>query len=282
MPEIDSFLSFSNKKNIGIINRSSQQNTFNFLYYIIANVCISYHNKKENKKDGGKTILIDAGSGNNLQFLYLNLVNRSFSLSNSTMLVNIDNILDNIIVARAFTFYQLANIIIKEIPKIIQKLDNRLQIIVLDLLDTLSLSSSLSSSSFSYFHKKNGEETGGLIYNNSFQNNLKLLEEVIDGLIQISKGYFVIVSINDKNKLFDNNNNSNNSNNVFSKFQNAIEINISNNKSTKKMGRNNDTDLVQIKINSKDNNINKVVPIKESSILSTRTAAAKKITKYGK
>lgn len=187
IPEIDNFLSFSDKKNIGIINRSSQQNTFNFLYYIIANVCISYHNKKENKKDGGKTILIDAGSENNLQFLYLNLVNRSLSLSaDNTMLVNIDNILDNIIVARAFTFYQLANIIIKEIPKIIQKLDNRLQIIVLDLLDTLSLSSS-SSSSFSYFHKKNGEETGGLIYNNSFQNNLKLLEEVIYRLTYVSK-----------------------------------------------------------------------------------------------
>lgn len=107
----------------------------------------------------------------------------------------------------------------------------------------------------------------------------------IDGLIQISKGYFVIVSINDKNKLFDNNNNSNNSNNVFSKFQNAIEINISNNKSTKKMGRNNDTDLVQIKINSKDNNINKIVSIKERSSSSNRTAAAtaaKKITEYGK
>jgi len=50
---------------------------------------------------------------------------------------NIYKVLDNIIVARAFTFYQLANIVIKEIPKLIDMLNCKVQVIVVDLLDTV-------------------------------------------------------------------------------------------------------------------------------------------------
>src|ERR687885_272563 len=47
------------------------------------------------------------------------------------------NFLDNIIVVRAFTFYQLANIIIDKIPQFMNNLDCNTQIIVIDLLGTL-------------------------------------------------------------------------------------------------------------------------------------------------
>jgi hypothetical protein len=69
---IDKFLDFKDKKNICIVNRTSQSN---FLYYLITNVCIDSF--KNNEKY--KTFIIDAGKGNNLCHLYLEIINRQCS-----------------------------------------------------------------------------------------------------------------------------------------------------------------------------------------------------------
>lgn len=64
MPEIDRLLSFSDRKNVCIITKSSQSNTF--LYSMITNACINYHTTNMNhddekgKKIKTKTILVDA------------------------------------------------------------------------------------------------------------------------------------------------------------------------------------------------------------------------------
>ena len=80
------------------------------------------------------------GSGNNLAYIYLHMVNRSLEYK-----FDIYKVLDNIIVSRAFTFYHLVNIVINEIPKLIDKLYCNMQIIVVDLLETLFLSSTISN-----------------------------------------------------------------------------------------------------------------------------------------
>ncbi|MER5174294.1 MAG: hypothetical protein ABJB76_09850 [Candidatus Nitrosocosmicus sp.] len=247
LSHIDKFLSFADKKNICIVNKSTQNN---FLYYLIANVCL-YYNKNENK-ERHKTIMVDAGNGNNLQYLYLNIINRVSA--DDDALFNIDDILNSIIIARAFTFCQLANIIIEEIPKLIQKLDGKLQIIILDLLNTLFPSSPSSS----YLNKKiDYKESERFIYNSDFKYKIKLLEEMIDRLIQISSRNFVILSYNTNNKLLENKN-------IISKFKNVIEINNPYNKNIEKIKNDNGL-LTQIKIKSKNNNNNnnRTISIKE-------------------
>jgi len=133
----------------------------------------------ENKR----TILIDAGNGNNLGYLYLNLVKKSIKNG-----FDINKVLDNIIIAREFTFYQLANIIIKELPKLIdeQVVDCKIQIIVMDLLDT----SLPSSSSFGY----NKIRAKGNGYNliTDFDTNVNLLTETIDNLIGFRKSITIL------------------------------------------------------------------------------------------
>ena len=58
--------------------------------------------------------------------------------SNFLQLIKLNHqVLDNIIVVKAFTFYQLANIIINEIPKFMDKMDCQIQILAIDVLDTL-------------------------------------------------------------------------------------------------------------------------------------------------
>src|SRR3954466_10761231 len=137
IPEIDNLFNYSDKKNICIVNRESKNannNNNNFLYSLFAQCCIEFYffskNNTCNKKN--KTILIDAGNGNNLGYIHQNLINQSIK---KAFKINLS--LDNIIVARAFTFYQLANIIINEIPKLINKIDYQIQIIVIDLLGSL-------------------------------------------------------------------------------------------------------------------------------------------------
>ncbi len=195
---IDKFLDFMNKKNICIINKSTQSN---FLYHLITNLCIDSFENKEKYK----TFIVDSGKGNNLGHIYLEIINRQ-----SDILYNIENTFKNIIIVRTFTFYQLANIVIKEIPKLINhELNYKIQIVVLDLLNTFP--STLSTSSYS----------NNKIDNNlNFNYNLLLLEQIINKLIQISKTYFVILSYN-SNKLLDNI--------IIPKFSNILEIDITNN-----------------------------------------------------
>ncbi|MGN6347811.1 MAG: hypothetical protein ACTHME_08925, partial [Candidatus Nitrosocosmicus sp.] len=71
--------------------------------------CFDNNNEKGNIQNN-KTILIDAGSGNDLASIYLYLTKKALK-----EVFSIHKVLDNIIIARAFTFYQLDNIIINEI-----------------------------------------------------------------------------------------------------------------------------------------------------------------------
>jgi len=82
----------------------------------------------------------------------------------------------------AFTFYQIANIIIDEIPKLLDKINYKIQILVIDLLDTLF---------------KTNRKISKIDLKKDFDENAKILDDIIDNLSHISDKYFVIVSYND-------------------------------------------------------------------------------------
>ena len=204
IPEIDDLLSFSYIKNICIVNRSANNNEF--LGYFISKFCVDFCfdndvGKVISKQSNNKTILIDAGCGDNLAHIYLHLVNRSLKEE-----FNIYKVLDNTIVVRAFTFYQLANIIINEIPNLIDKLACSIQIIVIGLLETLFSSSTISNN-----------QKGRNDLKNLYEYE-KLLNEVIDNLIHISDKHFVIVSYNDINTTI--------KRTIPSKFKNMVKLDI--------------------------------------------------------
>lgn len=140
IPEIDEYLYFEEKKNICIVNNSSLNISDNFLYSVITNTCITFHLKDDedtcDKSIPTKkmTILVDAGNGNNLGHVYLDLTRKA-----SIEGFDIKEILKQIIVLRAFTFHQMLDTIINEIPKFICQYDSncKIQIIIIDLLNTL-------------------------------------------------------------------------------------------------------------------------------------------------
>ncbi len=204
---IDKLISFSDKKNICIQNQSHQSS--NFLNPVIARICIDYHScktsDKDNKAEKKRTILIDAGSGNNLGCFYINLVNQAIKKE-----TDINSILDGIIIARAFTFSQLANMLIYELPKLVKEIGNKLQIIVLDLFDTLV---SLNVKSRMKKFENNGySETS----RNAIQENISIVNEMINVLIGLSVKYFVILTCDDCENIKDNS--------IAFKFNNAINI----------------------------------------------------------
>ena len=100
---------------------------------------------EKGNNQNNKIILIDSGSGNNLISIYLRSTSKALKEE-----FNFHKVLDNIIIIRAFTFYQLANIIINEIPKLIDNLNCNIHVIVVDLLETL-----FSSSFFSNIRNRN-------------------------------------------------------------------------------------------------------------------------------
>jgi hypothetical protein len=198
MPEIDNLLNFSDKKNICIVNRSTKYH--NFLYSLFTQFCIDFYcfSNIDDLKRKNKTILIDAGSGNNLGYIHQNLIEKSIKTGFKT-----DKVLDNIIIVRAFTFYQFANIIINELPQFMNSLDCNIQIIVIDLLDTL----------FKTNRKRNSEFN----LKKDFDENAKILDEIVNNLISISDKHFVIVSYNDiKNIAIGS---------ITSKFKNTVNLN---------------------------------------------------------
>src|SRR6188472_686117 len=213
VPEIDKLLSFSDKKNICIQNHTRQSS--NFLNRVIARICIDYHSCKTSDKDNEvekkRTILIDAGSGNNLGSFYINLVNQAIKKE-----IDINSILDGIIIARAFTFSQLANMLIYELPKLVKEIGNKLQIIVLDLFDTLV--SSNVKSRMKKFENNGYSETP----RNAIQENINIINEMIDVLMGLSVKYFVILTCDDYGNIKDNS--------ITFKFNNAISIKHSTNK----------------------------------------------------
>ena len=226
---IDNLLNFSDKKNICIVNRSFKTTNNNLLHYIITQFCIDYYffSNKCNLNKKNKTILIDAGNGNNLGYIHQNLINQSIKTG-----FKINMTLDNIIVVRAFTFYQLANIIIKEIPRYIDNLDCNIQIIAIDLLDTLFKTNS----------KRNSKHN----LRKNFYKNIKLLNEILDTLIKISDKHFVIVSYNDVKDLAERS--------IICKFKNVVEIDGQDDAS-KEIKGNKDKMKVQLKIKSINNTI---------------------------
>ena len=76
--------------------------------------------------DSGHVIFIDAGGYNSDPYQCVNFA-RQYGL-------DIKKVLQSIIVCRAFTIYQLANLIIYELPKVIRQFDNVKLIIIADLL----------------------------------------------------------------------------------------------------------------------------------------------------
>jgi hypothetical protein len=217
VPEIDKRISFSDKKNICIQNQSHQ--SCNLLNHIIAKICIDYHSCKtsdgDNKVEKKRTILIDAGSGNNLGHLYLNLVNQAIKKT-----IDVNSILDRIIIARAFTFSQLANMLIYELPRMVIEIGNKVQIIILDLLDTLV--SSNVKTRMKKFENNGYSATSG----NAIQENMSIVNEMIDVLISLSVKYFVILTCDDCENIKDNF--------ITFKFNNAINIKHSTDKNGNK------------------------------------------------
>lgn len=225
IPEIDGHLFFEDKKNICIVNNSASNISDNFLYSIITNACIGYQlNGDEITYDKNipakkMTLLVDAGNGNNLGHIYLNLIKKS-----SYEDFDIKEILKQIVVLRAFTFYQMLNIIIKEIPKFICQYDSncKIQIIILDFLDTLIESSNCSIAS--------KDKNSHFRSERDFKNNEKLVIEAMETLLNLSNNHFVILtcykSINIVDRSF------------FYKFSNCLEMDVVKyvDKSKKSMG----------------------------------------------
>lgn len=223
IPEIDRYLLFEDKKNVCIVNNSSSNISHSYLYSIITNACIEYHlNSDEVTYDNNispkkkMTLLIDAGNGNNLGYIYLDLVKKS-----SDEEIDIKEFLKQIVVLRAFTFYQMLNIVINEIPKFIYQCDSdcKIQIIVLDLLNTLIESSSrsiVSKDTNSHFKTER-----------DFKNNEKLVIEALEILLNLSNNYFVILTCDNRTRIIDDS--------FFYKFSNYLEIDMVNsvNKSKK-------------------------------------------------
>ncbi|WP_458720403.1 hypothetical protein [Candidatus Nitrosocosmicus sp. R] len=215
IPEIDELLSFEDKRNICIVNNSHSKFTADFLDSLILNVCINFHltvnegnNIDSNTIEKRKTIIIDAGNGNNLGHLYLKLVNKSLDFE-----FNLERILEEIIIIRAFTFYQMLHIIINEIPDYLLTLNNnyKIQIIVLDLMDTLLTSS----------HKfDTTDRDRHLSFSRDFKNNEKLVIEAVDLLLNLSKNHFTIMTYVDDNNII--------RDQLLCKFNNCLEIDSSN------------------------------------------------------
>ena len=239
VPEIDKLISFSDKKNICIQNQSHQSS--NFLNRVIAKICIDYHScktsDKDNKVENKRTILIDAGSGNNLGCFYLNLVNQAIKKE-----TDINSILDRIIIARAFTFSQLANMLIYELPKLVKEIGNKLQIIILDLFDTLV--SSNVKNRMKKFENNGYSATSG----NAIQENISIINEMIDVLISLSVKYFVILTCDDCENIKDNS--------IAFKFNNAINIKHSTDKNKNKNAQIFKIEKITCPNNSSTNSVN--------------------------
>jgi len=143
--------------------------------------------------------LIDGG-GNNIGYLYPRLTKLSVKEQ-----FNINQLLDNIIISRAFTFHQLTNVIINELPILIKKLNGKLQIIVLDIFDTLVTPSTRKTKPKSIKNVSGIEE-----------DKIKCLDEILQNIISLSKHHFSILVSTDFKKTF--------SKNIFSGFDHVLEI----------------------------------------------------------
>jgi hypothetical protein len=215
IPEIDELLSFKDRRNICIVNNSLSKTTADFLRSIIVKICTNFHLIKKNDSDSSSsnptekkiTFIVDAGNGNNLGAIYLSLV-RALSLSSNGKIIK--EFWKQIVIVRAFTFYQLLNIIINEIPKYTLHMSddhNKMQIIILDFLGTL----------FTPSHRINPK--GGynrLTCERDFKNSESLVLEAVDVLLHLSRDHFVIMTYDNGNNIV--------KDQLKCKFSNCLEI----------------------------------------------------------
>ena len=119
-----SLLSLKTGDTVGIVGYGS--NNRNYTNILMTRLSIrSLLSKRQGGVGSPYVITVDAG--NSLDFYqYVNFA-RQYCL-------DIKEILQRIIVSRAFTVYQLADLIINELPKVIKQFDTRL-VVVSDLLD---------------------------------------------------------------------------------------------------------------------------------------------------
>ena len=119
--KIDSSLSLTTGESLCIIGIGKKDYTDILLSRLCIDVLIS---KKQGGFDSPSVVIVDAG--NSLDFYqYVNFA-RQYGL-------DIKKVLQRIVISRSFTIYQLANTIIYELPKIIEKYNAKM-IIVSDLL----------------------------------------------------------------------------------------------------------------------------------------------------
>ena len=122
--------------------------------------------------DYSKTICIDAGNCSNV-YQHVDLA-RQYGLE-------VKKVLQRIVVSRAFTIYQLADLIIHELPKIIQELSPRNKLIVVyDLLHLFVFDPHIDKADAKY-----------------------LIKEISSSLRRLSKDRFVIVSFAHRNNEYE-------------------------------------------------------------------------------
>jgi hypothetical protein len=96
---------------------------------LIARLCVrALLSKKHGGIDCPNVIVIDAGNSIDV-YQHVNFA-RQYGLDIKK------KVLQHIIISRVFSIYQLANIIINELPKVIQQYDHTKLIVIYDLLDT--------------------------------------------------------------------------------------------------------------------------------------------------
>ena len=128
---------------LGIIGNGNSNRKYTNILVTRLSIC-SLLSKRQGGVGSPYVITVDAG--NSLDFYqYVNFA-RQYDL-------NIKKILQRIIVSRAFTVYQLADLIINELPKVIKQFDTRL-VIISDLLDMFTHDPSVDRKEAMYLIKE--------------------------------------------------------------------------------------------------------------------------------
>ena len=124
--EIDSSITLTTEDCVGIIGEARYANTILMVLCVRA---LILKRKSELLEFAEKVIFIDAGVKNNSSDSFYRCVNfaRQYGL-------DIKKVLQSIVVSRAFTIYQLADLIIYELPRVIQQLEAKV-ILISDLLN---------------------------------------------------------------------------------------------------------------------------------------------------
>jgi DNA-directed RNA polymerase subunit RPC12/RpoP len=119
--KIDSVLKFIAGESVCIVSANKIYNNI-----LLTRLCIrALMSKRQGGLNSSKVIFVDASNTSDI-YLYVNFA-RQYGL-------NIKKALQSIVISRSFTMYQLANIIINDLPKVIEQFDGTKVIIISDLL----------------------------------------------------------------------------------------------------------------------------------------------------